>query len=67
MPGSRPRARGFARNSGERAKESDFSPIGVAVMGTDRVLGAINMIHPNALVDEQTVERKYLPLLQQLA
>lgn len=61
------RARGYARNSGEWAKESDFSAIGVAVMGTDQVIGAINMIYPNASVDEQTVERKYLPLLQKLA
>lgn len=61
------RERGYASNSGEWAKESDFSAIGVPVMGADQVIGAINMVYPNASVDQETVKHKYLPLLQKLA
>lgn len=61
------RQRGYASNSGEWSKESDFSAIGLPVMGRDQVIGAINMVYPNASVEVQTVEQKYLPLLQKLA
>ncbi len=61
------RQRGYARNSGEWVQESDFSAIGVPVLCADQVIGAINMIYPNASVDEHQVESKYLPLLRKLA
>ncbi len=58
---------GYSINRGEWADEPDFSAIGLAVKSAGQLIAAINMVYPNASVDNAAIEGRYLPVLQELA
>lgn len=61
------RKNGYSINLGEWADEPDFSAIGLAVTSAGQLIAAINMVYPNASVDMDAIENKYLPILKELA
>jgi IclR family mhp operon transcriptional activator len=61
------REAGYSINRGEWSDEPDFSAIGLAVKSAGQLIGAINMVYPNASVDTHALEEKYLPVLKELA
>lgn len=63
----RTRQAGYAINCGEWRDEPDFSAVGLAVHSDGHLIAAINMVYPNASVDLNAIERKYLPILKELA
>lgn len=61
------RQTGYSINRGEWQDQPDFSAIGLAVKSAGQLVAAINMVYPNASVDQRAIEDKYLPVLKELA
>lgn len=61
------RARGYAVNDGDWAREAPYAAIAVAVHCGRRLIGGINLIFPKAAVSPREIEQRYFPRLQQLA
>ena len=61
------RRRGHAVNQGEWIRERDFGAIAVPVRHGRDLLGALNLVFPKSAVQEEDIERRYLPALKRLA
>lgn len=61
------RARGYAINEGEWARQADFGAAAVPLHAGARLLGAINLVFPKSAVRRADLEQRFVPALQRLA
>jgi DNA-binding IclR family transcriptional regulator len=60
-------ARGHAVNAGEWEHEAPFAAVAVPLRSGTQLLGAVNLVFPEAAVSNAELQRRYPPRLHQLA
>lgn len=61
------RKRGYATNRGEWLAEASVTAIAFPIRAGDHAIGAINLVMQSKAVSDRDIDRRYVPLLRELA